>query len=242
MSSIANIEASTWRRINDYIYALGCAENRSTLLDCIMHNVIDIVPADIGAGLINLSQTILSGFGLPEHTIHTYNERYFRLVPSVVFGPNGELLFAPDRVRWVDYPDSEFYADFARPQGLGFGMSALRPLHPFSLVFQRSSCGKGFSERENTILEILNPHINNFLSIREKYDLLSKKRTTTPEDIKACFPQLWKREAQVAERLCAAFRQRDILCPPNRSKDGANSQSPIYMKSWMCKTATTPFL
>jgi DNA-binding CsgD family transcriptional regulator len=89
-------------------------------------------------------------------------------------------------------------------------MSALRPPHPFSLIFQRSSCGKGFSERENAILEILNPHINNFLSIQEKYDLLSKKRGTTPEDIKACFPQLSKREAQVAERLCAGLSAREI--------------------------------
>ena len=210
--SVANIGIATWRKINDYLFALGSAEDKPSLLDYMTRNVRDLIPSDIGCGLLDLSQKIVAGvsFDVPASMIRSYNERYNRLVPSIVFGTNGEILIAHDRVRWADYSYSEFYIDFAKPQGIGFGMSALRPPSPFSLVVQRSPFGKGFSVRENTILEILNRHVNNFLSIREKYDNLLKARITTPGNIKCCFPQLSKRETQVAAHLCAGLSAREI--------------------------------
>jgi hypothetical protein len=63
-------------------------------------------------------------------------------------------------------------------------MTVFRPPYRFSLIVQRSSWEKGFTERENAMMEILNPHIDHFLSIREKLDLIPRGTRATPEDIR----------------------------------------------------------
>lgn len=105
---------------------------------------------------------------------------------------------------------SEFDVDFAKPNGIGYDLGPMYPSGPSSLVIQRSSSGKGFSQRDREIIDIISPHVSNLLSTREKLDRLVKEKRAPREDIRSCFPILSKREAQVAAYLCDGLSAREI--------------------------------
>ncbi len=205
-----SLDTSSWRKINDYLLELESAEDRATLLDLALRRVGAIIPFDCGAGLIDSSLRVLTGFGVSEAIVSMYNQRYRFKMPSILYGPRGEFLRGLSHTRWADYPNSEFYVDFAKPYGIGYDLSSLRPSGPCSLLIQRSPFGKGFSEREKVIIEILAPHINNLLSARKKQDQLAERERAASQDIRSCLPALSKREAQVAALLCDGLSAREI--------------------------------
>lgn len=66
-----------------------------------------------------------------------------------------------------------------------------------------------FEDRDRTILQIINPHINNLLSARQKLDRLEYGRSVS-QDIKSCLTGLSNRESQVAALLCDGLSAREI--------------------------------
>ena len=133
-----------------------------------------------------------------------------------------EFRQGPGQPRWPDPPKGrvkhdgqispirEFYVDFAKPNDIGYDLGPMYPSGPSSLVIQRSSSGKGFCQRDREIIDIINPHVTNLLSTREKLDKLLKAERAPREDIRSCFPILSKREAQVAAYLCDGLSAREI--------------------------------
>ena len=202
---------------------LESAADRTAFLDAAIHRIEDLIPFDSGVGILDPSFRIIAGFGLSESTINVYNEYYRFKIPNTVQAAQGmgsptrtwpttmaRSAQGPGQARWADFPNSEFYVDFAKPNDIGYDLGPMYPSGPSSLVIQRSSSGKGFCQRDREIIDIINPHVTNLLSTREKLDKLLKAERAPREDIRSCFPILSKREAQVAAYLCDGLSAREI--------------------------------
>ncbi len=219
-----SIYTPTWRKINEYLMELESAVDRAALLNAAIHRIEDLIPFDSGVGILDPSLRIIAGFGVPESTINVYNEYYRLKMPTILYKQHREWEFrqgpgqprltdppqGPGQSRWADFPNSEFYVDFAKPNDIGYDLGPMYPSGPSSLVIQRSSSGKGFCQRDREIIDIINPHVNNLLSTREKLDKLVKEERAPREDIRSCFPILSKREAQVAAYLSDGLSAREI--------------------------------
>ncbi len=203
------LSAKTWRGINDYLVEIEESESEAELSRRALEGVLRFIPADIGAGLVDASQRLIAYPSETAGIAQVYNSRYWCIVPSLSRGADGAIRWS-DRARWADYPNSEFYADFARPLGVGASMSVLRPPQWLSITLQRSSGGRSFSKLEHTILEVLNPHVRNLLSLRKKLDARPLMARVSAEELRFCFPALSPREAQTAALLCMGASAREI--------------------------------
>jgi len=203
------LDSRAWRRVHEYFLRLEAAGGERELEELAVDGLEELLPADIGAALLDPSLRIVARIDSAAEMAREFNERYRLLVPPALHGA-GRRGWLP-RVRWRDYEGTGLYADFARPHRLGFSCSTSSSAFRggFTLVVQRSSGGRIFTERDTAVLDVVNAHLNCLLSLRRR---LARAPGLKPEpgELRFCFPRLSPRESEAGALLCAGAGAREI--------------------------------
>ncbi|HOX30747.1 MAG TPA: helix-turn-helix transcriptional regulator [Spirochaetales bacterium] len=201
----------TWRSLNEYLLRLEAADGEGDLARLAVEGLGELLPADIGAALLDPTLRVVAQIGAAAEMARAYNERYRLLVPPALLGSEAGTRGWIPRVRWRDYEGTELYDEFARPYRLGFSGSTSSSAFRggFTLAIQRSSGGKSFTEKDTAILDLLNPHLNNLLSLRRKLER-SPGLKPEPGELRFCFPRLSPRESEAGALLCAGAGAREV--------------------------------
>ncbi len=191
-----------WPEVQDYLLNLGAARTKEELLDRAVEGLDRLIPADIGAGLLDPGGRFVSGYGLSAAENRAYNEYYRLRIPVIDdqrrFQELSWQIVQP--IEWRDFRDSEFVSDFARPAGIARSLILPGPSVRLAISVHRSTFG-AFSEAETATIAVINPHLSNLYTCLEK---LSQPVRSLPsaEEVRERFPALSRREAQIASSLC----------------------------------------
>lgn len=156
-----------WDHINELLLYAGAAQDQEDLCDRVLGRLGRIIPWDVGVGIFDRNIRCAACDGWDRRTFEQYNSYYHTRVPFIVYDPKGTARRGRDIVLWDRIPDSEFMSDFARPLGLHSGLSPFRPAWPLVLSLQRSRESPPFTTRDCEILDILNGHLHNYLTLLE---------------------------------------------------------------------------
>lgn len=154
-----------WDQINAFLLYTGSAANRKDLLDRALKGIGDIISWDVGIGVFDRDIRCVAYRGWDRRTFEHYNTHYFTKVPFILYDDRGTARRGKDIVQWSQMPDSEFTRDFARPLGLDSGLSPFRPAWPLNISVQRSKDSPPFNKRDCEILDIINGHLHNYLTL-----------------------------------------------------------------------------
>ncbi|HVP17978.1 MAG TPA: helix-turn-helix transcriptional regulator [Spirochaetia bacterium] len=203
-----NLEALPWSRIHDVLLEVGSARTRSDFAHRVFDGVQRLIPYDVAAGFFDTATAeFLAGKGLSDSTNRMYNGYFRRKVPWM--NPLGlARVWLTWRVDWREYGDSEYVVDFARPNGLRFGMGD--PRDTMYLGLHRSKWVSQFSDRERDILSVIHLHLINMYRL---YDHLAKAQSRirpSPQEISERFPRLSRRESEVFALLVDGLTAPEI--------------------------------
>jgi len=204
-----------WPRINDYVVSLGSASTKQELLQLSLDGIGDLVPYDTSASIFDMGRKIIYSVGLSERIDRDYNEyyRYIELPFCLYDGPNdlapGLSFLEKKFFDFRSYADSEYYSDFAGPNGLEYAIGAPTPFGRIILIAIRSRRVSPFSEREARIIEIANTHLNNLYRIFDKASTANAE-PPTEEAIRDRFSALSRREAEIGRLFCLGLTAPEI--------------------------------
>jgi DNA-binding CsgD family transcriptional regulator len=211
-----------WDHIHELLLYAGAAEDRADLYSRILNRLGRIIPWDVGVGVFDRSIRCEACGGWDRRTFEQYNAYYHAKVPFIAYDPNGVARRGRDIVLWNRIPDSEFIRDFARPLGLHSGLSPFRPAWPRVLSLQRSRESPPFTARDCEILDIINGHMHNYLSLLDRCetdhggpsaaygrDSAERSRAALRSALKAAF-RLSDRELELLEGLCEGLSNKAL--------------------------------
>jgi DNA-binding CsgD family transcriptional regulator len=181
-----------WQKINDFVYALGTSQSKTELICRAVVELPKLISYDNGGAVFDTNQRLIFGVGLPNTDCAKYNE-YYRIL-CLRDGSS-----ASDMFEFRKFFNEEFYIDFARPNGLEYGLSPCAPIGPLILAANRSRSGPEFSERDGRVIEILSGHLGNFFKMLEH---ASASGNPSHQEIRFNIPRLSRRESEVAQLLC----------------------------------------
>jgi len=206
-----------WDQINDFLLRAGAAGSRDAFVEFVLAELGSVIPWDVGAGVFTRDIRCVAGRGWSPRAYREYNSRYCEMVPFILYDDRGAALGGKDVVRWDAVPDCEFTADFSKPLRLAYGLSPFRPRLAQNLSIQRSRECPEFTPRDCRILDVINAHMNNYLSL---YDMIERPgESRAGESLSRCFG-LTERELTVVERLREGLSNRAIaadLCVSERT-------------------------
>jgi DNA-binding CsgD family transcriptional regulator len=204
-----------WRDVHEVLLDIESAPSRMEFVSRTLTGMTRLIPNDISACLFDEWGKLLFSNGLDESACKSFNEHYRFCIPILPdirrfqeVASLGSSLGYEINV-WNEYPDSEFTADFARPLGNEYTLTSYIKGMPLVLSIQRSFHGTNFSDGEGTTLSVLYSHINNLYSSFEKLER-SPQLAIREEEILELFPQISRREAQVAALLCLRLTTAEI--------------------------------
>jgi DNA-binding CsgD family transcriptional regulator len=193
-----------WDHINELLLYTGAAADKKELFSRVLSRLGRIIPWDVGVGIFDRSIRCEACGGWDRRTFEQYNAYYHAKVPFIAYDPKGVARRGRDIVLWNRIPDSEFMRDFARPLGLHSGLSPFRPAWPLVLSLQRSRESAPFSARDCEILDIVNGHMHNYLSLLERQGTAHGGPNAMPER-----PNPEQSCARLRSALKSAFRLSD---------------------------------
>ncbi len=211
-----------WDHINELLLYAGAAEDREDLLRRVLGRLGRIIPWDVGIGVFDRSIRCAACGGWDRRTFEQYNAYYHAKVPFIAYDLKGVARRGRDIVLWNRIPDSEFMRDFARPLGLHSGLSPFRPAWPLVLSLQRSRESPPFTVRDCEILDIVNGHLHNYLTLlkgsgSDQAGPNAKAERPSPERSRSCLRTALKaafrlsdRELELLEGLCDGLSNKAL--------------------------------
>jgi DNA-binding NarL/FixJ family response regulator len=206
-------ESLPWPRINEYVLSLSSASSKQELLQLAVDGIGGIIPFDSSCGIFDMERRHIYGVGLSEKANRSYNEyyRFIQIPYALSDGPAfPDPAFFQMRIHTFSaYANSEYYADFARPNGLEYAVAALLPWGRIVMNPIRSRHSRVFSEQDDQICGIATAHLNNLYAI---FDKLSASAACPPstEEIRSRFSVLSRREAEIGHFLCFGLTAPEI--------------------------------
>jgi len=213
-----------WDQINAFLLYAGGATDRADLFDRMLKGTGDIIPWDVGIGVFDRDIRCVSCGGWDRRTFEHYNTHYYAKVPFILYDERGVARRGKDVVQWGRMPDSEFTRDFARPLGLDSGLSPFRPAWPLNVSIQRSKDSPPFTRRDCEILDVLNGHFHNYMTLLSRCGARSKGSQDDPRSDGEPSPnggaavrealrlgyRLTEREMQLLEGLCDGLSNKAL--------------------------------
>ncbi|HEY9594496.1 MAG TPA: LuxR C-terminal-related transcriptional regulator [Spirochaetia bacterium] len=202
-----------WTKINDFLLEIGSARTRQDLLRRAVEGIGRLIPYDSSAGIFTPDRELLYGDALSEPVLSAYNSHYRHIQEPfcLTCGPAfpDPRFFSLRMFEYGEYHNSEFYTDFAHPNGLEHAITAPAPNQKVIVSPNRSRRGPRFSDGDVTILELITAHLNNFYSILCKLDDCAATFPTREELVER-FPKLSPREAEISYLLCRRLTAPEI--------------------------------
>ncbi len=213
-----------WDQINAFLLYVGGATDRDDLFDRMLKGTGDIIPWDVGIGVFDRDIRCVACGGWDRRTYEHYNTHYYAKVPFILYDERGVARRGKDVVQWGRMPDSEFTRDFARPLGLDSGLSPFRPAWPLNVSIQRSKDSPPFTRRDCEILDVLNGHFHNYMTLLSRCGARSKGSPDDPRSDGEPSPncgaavrealrlgyRLTEREMQLLEGLCDGLSNKAL--------------------------------
>jgi DNA-binding CsgD family transcriptional regulator len=203
-----------WRKINELLLHAGSAPDRRQLLERLAYRVDKLIPYDVDAMVFDQQVRCIGHYGLnDDRMLKAYNERYRFRLPFVCFNGTGASAGKPF-VFYSEYARTEFVTDFARPLGLSKSLHSIGKDEsrswPTDLAIFRSRFAPKFTDSDRSVLDIVNSHLNVYLTIFNKIEVVPHSRLPSPDLIETEFPKLSQREAEVAALLCLGLTAHEI--------------------------------
>jgi len=203
-----------WRGVHEYLLEVESARNVQDFFARALAGIERLIPFDLASTLFDGAGRMLASKGFGEASIRIFNDYYRFRIPFLP-DPYADLrryLAISEKfqiVEWSDYGDSEFVADYARPQRNAHTIAHIDPGLPVIVSLHRSSRCSTFTDADCATLAILNLHLSNLYCCLEK--LAQTVHHAFYEDkIRELFPQVSRREAQVATLLCRGLTAPEI--------------------------------
>lgn len=193
-----------WSRINDYLVEIGAVTNINEFCRRILTGLVELIPFDNNAVFVINNSTGYSSratFLESAKWSELYNNYYCRLQPKE---PDTKVVISD----WIHLPSTEYIVDFLYPQGIGCTISVSRigSNNGFmgGLALHRSKSSSCFTQKDITILSVIEPHLSNYFGI---HALLSTYDKQLPDAavIASDYKCLTRREAEIAALLCRRF-------------------------------------
>ena len=207
-----------WRTIHEYLLDVESATSKREFFSRSLSGIDRLIPADAATGLYDDWGRRLFGSGLSDAENRAYNDYYRFRFPFVSDQRHFQeaWIALADRdscspVEWQDYHNSEYVTDWINPHGEARLLVYTDRRLPHRLVLSRGRtplCPK-FSEAERAILSVVSPHLSNLYSCFEKLEN-SDSFSLCEDEVRERFPQVSRREAQVATLLCRGLTAPEI--------------------------------
>jgi AraC-like DNA-binding protein len=160
-----------WKRINEFVEALEAEDSPAAVEHAALREADAIIPGGAGVCLFGIDGRCLRALGTSESVVAAYNG-HFRRVMDFMPIPWDRVVYTGTRTLEVfelgAFPNSEFYRDFALPNGIERTLAHYFPGQPRSLFIARGRFERGFSDEERSTLRTLNRHFNCFYRILER--------------------------------------------------------------------------
>jgi DNA-binding CsgD family transcriptional regulator len=165
-----------WPAVNAFVEEIGAAGDDTELLRTAMRGLDRLVGMDLPCvfALINPEGRLV-----PERTLVAsriwftrFRDHYWNRLPDTGTGP-GRNTRAVD---WARHQDTEYGADFMRPQGIRYSLGIVNiggapGGWTGTLALDRSYASAAFSERDQDIVEAVQPHLSNFYRLHLRHAL-----------------------------------------------------------------------
>jgi DNA-binding CsgD family transcriptional regulator len=213
------VESLPWRKINDFLVAIGAQRSLETLGAVALREIAALVPLDSGRFLVWLgtpepgpaglgargnSKKVFVDLHIPPEQTRAYFEYFVTVDPTLAFYPSTHRAI----VSWWRR-DCEISRDLMRRHGTRHAMHIRSQEHwggrGFTFNIRRST-GRGFTEREMAVFFALYPHLDNLVSLIRDPATARKERLVAAA--RAC--GLTPRESDVALLLCDRLSAAEI--------------------------------
>lgn len=202
-----------WGAINDYLIEVCSLQETDSFIKAALAGIGRVLPYDACAAVCDPQRKIISSIGLTEEVRRSYNDYYRLLAPPFNVEKDMEFphpdFFSIRIIEYGEYADSEFYTDFAHPNGIEATLVAPAPGSQILLALQRSRYGPGFSEKEVKSLEVINAHLNNHYALLARLAAASADLPTQGSILER-FSHLTKCEAEIGRLLCYRLSAPEI--------------------------------
>ena len=208
-----------WKRINDYLLKTGTQRDpRQLIITSVekMSSLISFDQARIYFIDVNGRVSDFVVLGAKNDWIEAYLEYYSKLengkysISRKVESDDQSLQNLNVRIRDWEHQtlNDEFLKDYIKPQGIqcSAGLMFHSADNHTKCIFTLDRINRtGFSKEEIRIMEIVQPHVDNFH--KNLYVMLSKANIKTLSDIDG---SLSKREREIAELICSGMSPAQI--------------------------------
>ena len=199
-----------WSKVHDFLLEVVDARTQRDFCCRVFEAVQRLIPYDVAAGFFDWrSLEFLAGKGLPDSANRAYNDYYRRDQPWMD-PPELVRVYASGRLDWGKYDDSEYVADFARPNGLRFALAYPSPQSTLFFTLHRSKWVSQFSDRERDILGVIHPHLVNLYRLHDCLAKAESHARPSPDQVLKRFPRLSRRESEVFALLVDGLTAPEI--------------------------------
>ena len=192
----------------DFLDEVGAAKDERTFVRSVVDAVQRLVPFDLPCvfavvdchGDLSIAKTTIGD----QKWIRPFSERYWRIIPDL----SAEEGTHTKRVDWSRYAATEYGTDFMRPQRIRFslGIPGLGAGGGYvaTLALDRSRMGSQFTDQEQAIMEIIQPHLSNL------YRLFCIQGDLAKRDGPRTRFAVTQRESQIVDMLLNGLSNQEI--------------------------------
>jgi DNA-binding CsgD family transcriptional regulator len=165
-----------WRRINVFLEEIGACGNETEFMRGLMRGLDGLIGMDLPCVFALISP---EGRLVPERTLvasrawfERFRDRYWNMIPDL----SAEQGVNTTVIDWNRHLDAEYAVDFMRPQGIRYSLGVIHVGAGCcgwqgTISMNRSSTSRTFNEREQRVMEILQPHISHFYGLHLRLGL-----------------------------------------------------------------------
>jgi DNA-binding CsgD family transcriptional regulator len=206
------LSTNIYKRIFDLLLLVGSEREPEGLCRSFLREAAILLPFDSAVFHIlgpNLTIRKSEMLGISSKTANEYLEYYVEIdCLKQQTNPDSRVLSA----NWDLYRNTEYVADFLSP--LGITASAVLVLHdwmnrPAAAIDLNRERNQSFTERDLSILQIIQPHLENLFANLTKSIFLNNENFRSSDWLKK-YPILTGREAEVAALLCRRLKIVEI--------------------------------
>ncbi|HEX3046825.1 MAG TPA: helix-turn-helix transcriptional regulator [Bacillota bacterium] len=201
-----------WVKTNDFLVEVGAAENIVDFFHRVTHNINRLIPIDLYCvlGVVDPEGKLCESKSVVESEkwFNYFKNYYWSRFPDISQEPGVNT----KNVDWNRYLGTEYATDFMAPQYIRYslGVQSLGNPQGFSgiLALNRTKNSPQFTDREQQIMEFLQPHLSNFFRFLTLPN--SKEGAGAPAVQPTPLEKLTKRENEIAGLLCRGLSTREI--------------------------------
>jgi DNA-binding CsgD family transcriptional regulator len=209
-------EKVPWLKVHDYLLQVGSCRTIPEFMRTACAEVEKLIPFEAVCFLSTIDARCLDCVGLSEAVIAAYNN-YYRMKQPGVIAQNGErldqdfgFLMSTSIIDWRKLQRLEYGTDFMLPNQMYESLAHVFPTQQVTLTAHRSWLSSDFTDRDVTLIDLLNLHLNNYWSLLTPREGTRNGQNTLGEEIGEKFRVLTSREAELCSFVALRLSTGEI--------------------------------